>query len=98
MIVMEFMVTNFVHKFETIFHVALKEFGSLHELLHNETVPIERELAMQFLRDISQGSWIYTVVPEHLHVCSHLLLAGMLFLHSSVPPICHADLKSSNIL
>jgi hypothetical protein len=33
-----------------------QDFGSLYDLLHNETVPIERDSTMQLLRDISQGA------------------------------------------
>ena len=33
----------------------LQEHGSLYDLLHNETVPFEGELAMSFLRDLVQG-------------------------------------------
>jgi hypothetical protein len=33
-----------------------QEFGSLYDLLHNETVPIERETMLQLFRDISQGA------------------------------------------
>ena len=32
-----------------------QELGSLYDLIHNETVLIERDLALQFLRDICQG-------------------------------------------
>ncbi len=33
-----------------------QELGSLYDLIHNETVPIERAVALQLLRDISQGA------------------------------------------
>ena len=34
-----------------------QDFGSLYDLLHNETVPVERDTMIQFFRDISQGTY-----------------------------------------
>jgi hypothetical protein len=33
----------------------LQELGSLYDLIHNDTVPIDREISLQLLRDICQG-------------------------------------------
>jgi hypothetical protein len=34
----------------------MQELGSLYALIHNDTIPIDLELALQILRDISQGA------------------------------------------
>ena len=38
-----------------------QELGSLYDLIHNNTVPIDRDISLQLLRDICQGSLPVTI-------------------------------------
>ena len=62
-----------------------QDFGSLYDLLHNETVPIERDTMVQLCRDISQGTstgsfsfaWNYFYIQDLL-ACQILLLQSLM--------------------
>jgi serine/threonine protein kinase len=44
------------------------EHGSLYDILHNETMPIDGELLLPILRDIAQGMrFLHAAVPKVLH-------------------------------
>jgi len=44
------------------------EHGSLYDILHNETMPIEGELLLPILRDIAQGvRFLHSAVPQVIH-------------------------------
>jgi len=44
------------------------EHGSLYDILHNETMPIEGELLLPILRDIAQGvRFLHAAVPQVIH-------------------------------
>ncbi len=83
----------------------VQENGSLYSLIHNDTIPIERGLAAQLLLDVSLGNKSSSEkcrnqIQIPLKFLAHLkfLDSGIRYLHSLSPPICHADLRSSNIL
>ena len=44
------------------------EYGSLYDILHNETMPIDSELLLPILRDISQGMrFLHAAEPPVIH-------------------------------
>ena len=44
------------------------QHGSLYDLLHNETMPLEGEIALQMLKDISQGCrFLHAANPQVIH-------------------------------
>jgi len=44
------------------------ELGSLYDILHNETMPIEGELLLPILKDVAQGvRFLHSAVPQVIH-------------------------------
>ncbi len=80
---------------------SLQENGSLYSLIHNGTIPIETGLAAQLLLDVAHGNelvWSTGLECKFFFQFLTSLTSGIRYLHSLSPPICHADLRSSNIL
>jgi hypothetical protein len=49
------------------------EFGSLYDLLHNESVALEGEHLLAVLSDVAQGMRCACMCPYSKHVCTFLL-------------------------
>eukprot|EP00977_Amphora_coffeiformis_P009546 scaffold2204_cov166-Amphora_coffeaeformis.AAC.6 len=60
------------------------DYGSLHDLLNNETMLLSGEIILQMMRDVSN--------------LNHGVAQGLRYLHSAKPQILHGDLKARNIL
>jgi serine/threonine protein kinase len=55
-------------KEEPMLVMEFMEHGSLHDLLHNDTVFIEGELILPILRDVAQGMrFLHAASPQVLH-------------------------------
>ena len=43
------------HKYDPVMIMEYMEYGSLHDLLHNETMPLTGDVILQICRDVSQA-------------------------------------------
>lgn len=57
-----------VDKGEPMMVMEYMDHGSLYNLLHNETVVLENEMLLNFLRDVSQGiRFLHSAIPQVIH-------------------------------